>query len=39
MYCKTVQEDDNNITERCQRDTDGTLVFVGPHLNFDVIHV
>ena len=32
MYCKIVQEDDNNITERCQKDTDGTLVFVGPHL-------
>jgi len=36
-YCKIVQEDDNNITERCQKDTDGTLVFVRPHLNFDVI--
>ena len=37
MYCKVVQHDDNNITERCLKDTDGTLIFVGPRLNFDVI--
>src|SRR5947208_9052442 len=36
-YCKIVQEDDNNITERCQKDTDGTLVFVSHRLNFDAI--
>ena len=33
MYCKIAQEDDNKITERCQKDADGTLVFVSPHVN------
>ena len=33
MYCKVAQEDDNKITERCQKDTDGTLVFVSPRVN------
>jgi len=33
MYCKIAQEDDNKITERCQKDTDGTLVFVSPRVN------
>jgi hypothetical protein len=37
IYCKIVQEDDNNITKCCQKDTDGTLIFVGPHLTFGVI--
>ena len=33
MYCKVAQEDDNKITERCQKDTDGTLVFVSLRVN------
>lgn len=28
MYTNISQEDDNNLAERCQRDTDGTMVFV-----------
>ena len=35
MYCKVAQEDDNKITERCQKDTDGTLVFVSPRVDSD----
>ncbi len=30
MYSKIAQQDDNRLAERCQRDTNGTMVFVSP---------
>jgi hypothetical protein len=33
MYCKIAQEDDNKITECCQKDADGTLIFMSPYVN------
>ena len=32
MYSKIAQQDDNMLAERCQRDTNGTMVFVSPHV-------
>lgn len=32
MYSKIAQQDDNRLAERCQRDTNGTMVFVSPHV-------
>ena len=33
MYSRIAQQDDNKLAERCQRDTNGTMVFVSPHVN------
>jgi len=33
MYSKIAQEEDNNDAERRQKDTDGILVFVSPHVS------
>ena len=32
MYSKIAQEEDNNDAERRQKDADGILVFVSPHI-------
>jgi hypothetical protein len=32
MYCKIEEEQDKRLGEVFQRDTDGTLVFVSPHV-------
>ena len=32
MYSKIAEEKDNNMTERCQKYTDGILIFVSPHV-------
>jgi len=34
MYSKFAQEEDDKITERCQRNGDMTMIFVSPHLYF-----
>ena len=36
MYCKIAQEDDNRIAERCQKDVEGTLVFVSLRIDVHV---
>ena len=36
MYSKFAQEEDGKVTERCQRNADGMLVFVSPHEYFRV---
>ena len=36
MYCKIAQEDDNRIAERCQKDVEGTLVFVSHRIDVHV---
>ena len=33
MYFKIAEEEDNEVVERCQRDADGTLIFVSPHVS------
>jgi len=33
MYSKIAQQDDNRLAERCQRDTNSTMVFVSLHVN------
>jgi len=36
MYSKFAQEEDDKITERCQRNGDITVIFVSPHEYFRV---
>ena len=36
MYSKFAQEEDDKITERCQRNGDITMIFVSPHECFRV---
>lgn len=33
MYYKIAQQDDSRLAERCQKDTNGTMVFVSPPIN------
>jgi hypothetical protein len=33
MYIKIAEEEDNKMVEYCQRDKDGTLIFVSPHVS------
>jgi hypothetical protein len=33
MYSKIAEDEDNKMLERCQRDADGTLIFVSPHVS------
>jgi hypothetical protein len=33
MYSKIAEQDDNMLSERCQRDTSGTMIFVSSHVN------
>ena len=32
MYSKIAKDEDNKLVERCQRDTDGTLIFVSSQI-------
>ena len=32
MYSKIAEDEDNKMVEHCQRDADGTLIFVSPHV-------
>ena len=32
MYSKIARDEDNKLVERCQRYTDGTLIFVSSHI-------
>ncbi|SRR5258708_1290129 len=39
MYSNIAQQDDNMLADRCQRDTNGTMVFVSPHVtSYDRTH-
>jgi hypothetical protein len=33
IYSKIAQQDDNRLVDRCQKDTNGTMVFVSPRVN------
>ena len=33
MYSKIAGDEDNKMVERCQKDADGTLIFVSPHFS------
>ena len=33
MYSKIAEDEDNEMVERCQKDADGTLIFVSPHVS------
>jgi hypothetical protein len=32
MYCKIADDEDNKMVEYCQKEADGILIFVGPHI-------
>jgi hypothetical protein len=32
MYSKIAEDEDNKMVEHCQRDADGTLIFVSLHV-------
>ena len=34
MYSKIAEEEDNKVAERWQKDADGLLIFVSPHVIF-----
>ena len=33
MYSKIADNDDNKMLENCQKDADGTLIFVSPYVS------
>jgi hypothetical protein len=33
MYSKIAEDEDNEMVERCQKDADGTLIFVSPYVS------
>ena len=33
MYSKIAEDEDDKMVEHCQRDADGTLIFVSPHVS------
>jgi hypothetical protein len=40
MYCKIAEEEDNKMIERYQKEADGILIFVSPHVTFrEAAHV
>jgi hypothetical protein len=36
MYSKAAEEEDNKLVERLQRDADGILIFVSPHVDIHI---
>jgi hypothetical protein len=37
MYVKMAEEENNKIANRWQKDADGILIFVSPHISFHVL--
>jgi hypothetical protein len=33
MYSNIAEKEDTEMVERCQKDKDGTLIFVSPHVS------
>jgi hypothetical protein len=33
MYCKIADDEDNKMVEYCQKEADGILIFVSPHIS------
>ena len=39
MYCKIAEEEDKRMEDSLQKDADGTLIFVSPHVSpVDSVH-